>query len=684
KDGWLQLYLGWAQLAKGDAAEATKAFDQAIALAPATKLPALYGEGQAKLLLADIAGARTAFESILAINKDHVCANVGLIATKPASQAMEQVAELEAVLQRKDVTTKQADPRCVVKALTLIGDVHRGAGRLDMARQRYRDALKLVANDVPTLDGLAAVELRDNKPQVAADLIQKALAADAESGETQLLQAELAVRQGKLPDAQTLIDKLAARQPPLPTLAQAHLFVVRGNLLEAKGQDEDAITAYVEGSKLAGDLDLTPVMSAVKKLSELAKKADPAKATEYRNRIDELLKALEQRALEDAQLSTALGVAYLEAGDPAKADNFLRRAVALKGDDPESKLQFARALAAEGKIDEAVSQLKEAQQLDPKRIDIALELARTYQVANRHDDAVAAYDKLLALPDVPIVVRVNAGRYYAQRGMIDKAAAQAEPILKAEPENPGGLYLKAEGLLKADKPEEAGPILTKATDIEADAQYLDALGRALEARYFKSNDGKYIEGARFAYERASKADPKMFHPWLGQGKMLVERKDWDAAVKPLLAASAIDASNASVLYYQGRAYFGLRNAKPEYKKVSAQWLESALKARPELDLASRAEASHLLGELYEDLNKPQDNVRAWENALRLGEEIEKQTGKAPEWLTETYYDLGDLFERLSSFPAQKRVFQRYLDRNPKNATHKTAVQQALLTRLKQY
>jgi tetratricopeptide (TPR) repeat protein len=684
KDGWMQLYLGWANLEKADAGEAAKAFEQAMTLSPATKLSALYGHGQAKLLLADVAAAKTDFSTILETAKDHVCAQIGLIETYPPAQSVQQVAELEAVLLRKDIGAQ--DPRCIVKAHTLIGDVHRAAGRLDMARQRYRDALKLVPLDVQTHGGLAAVELREGKLQVAADHIQKALAANGEHAETLILQADLSVREGKLSDAEAIVEKLAARQPPLPPLTQARLFTVKGKLLDAKGQTDDALAAFTEGAKLAGNLDLTPTMAAVTKLSELAKKApDPAQAAAFRERADKLLQAHDEAAREDAQLSITLGIAYLSSGDPAKAETALRRASALESDDPEAKLQLAKALDAQGKSAEAIAQLEEALKLDGKRTDIALELAVTHQSAGNHDAAIAAYDKLLALPDVPTVVRVNAGRYYAKHKMIEKAAEQAEPILSAEPDNPGGLYLKAEGLIKADKPEEASPILTKATDIDPDPQYLDALGRALEARWKKSDDGKYIEGARFAYERATKADAKMFHPWLGQGRMLVARKDWDAAIVPLVEANQLDPTHAEVMYFMGRAYYGLRMSSQDAKKTSPKWLEKALKARPELDLATRAEASFMLGNLYNDLNQAGDAgnaARSWENAIRLGEEIEKQTTKGPTWLIETYYELGDLYGKLNTCPAQKRAWQRYYDRTTnKSSVRYNTVRQALATSL---
>src|SRR5262249_41544882 len=154
------------------------------------------------------------------------------------------------------------------------------------------------------LVGLARVELKDGKLSVAADLVTKALAQTPDGADAMLVAAELDIRQGKLPDALALSQKLGARQPPLPPLQRANLQLVTGDLLDAQSKDEEAIDAWVEGAKLAGDLDLSPMMAAVTKLGALAKKADDAhdtkKAAEYRDRADKLLSSLADRAQEDA------------------------------------------------------------------------------------------------------------------------------------------------------------------------------------------------------------------------------------------------------------------------------------------------------------------------------------------------------------------------------------------------
>ena len=44
----------------------------------------------------------------------------------------------------------------------------------------------------------------------------------------------------------------------------------------------------------------------------------------------------------------------------------------------------------------------------------------------------------------------------------------------------------------------------------------------------------------------------------------------------------------------------------------------------------------------------------------------EKNGKAPEWLTETWYDLGDLYYKLNNPREQKRAWSTYVKKNPKD------------------
>jgi predicted Zn-dependent protease len=672
KNAMLQLYLGWAQIAKGDTKAAIAAFDAAAANA-ATKLPALYGRGRAKLLAADLAGAKADFAAVLETAKDHVGAMVGLAETLPASQASQREADLLAVLQRKDIA--QADPRAVVEAWSLAGDVARRDGRLDVARERYRKALAISANDLGALNGLTAVELRDNKPAIAAELIQKVFALSKDDPIAKINQAELSIKQGKLPDAIAIIKSLADRVPPLPALQHAQLMIAQGHLLVAQGQDEDAVEAYKQGAKDAGDLDLAPTMAAVEKLGDLAKKAsDPAKADKYRGQADEMLSALATRAQEDPQLSLALGVAYLQAGDPGKAEGFLRRATEMRGNDIQAKLELAKALSRLSKYDEAIGQLKAAIGLDQSRGDIALELARTYEAAKQDDDAHKAYDTLIATKDAAVAARAYAGKFYARKGEIKKAAEQGDAILIAEPENPAGHYLKGEGLLAAGSArwDDARKELAIAVDSDPDPQYLDAQGRVGEA-LAASGESKYLDLALRAYGKATEADPKLFNSWAGQGRVYVARKEWNDAVKPLQEAIKLHADDADVMFS-----LGLCAEKLQQKKVAVEWFVKSGLKKP------AAETSHHLGQLYVDLNAVKFAVQAFEASTRLGEEQEKQTGKPIDWLSEDWYSLGEWAYTLRDYRTTKRAYERFRDRHPPQGDHLREANHLLNTELKSY
>jgi tetratricopeptide (TPR) repeat protein len=672
KDGFLQLYLGWALLAKGDPAGAIKAFDAAVADSPAVKISALYGHGRAKLLLADLDGAKADFAAILEVNKDYVPAQVGLAAALPPAQSTQREADLLAVLARKDI--KEADPRAVVEAWTLAADIARKNGRLDVARERYGKAIEITANDVRALTGLASVELRDNKTAVAEDLIQKALAANGDDVEAQLVAAEVNIKDGKLPDALSHIKKLEAHQPPLPPLQQAHLMLVKGRMLEAQGQDEDAIDAYKSGAKLAGDLDLSPTMAAVEKLTALQKKSaeahDDKKAEEYRARADLMLSGFVDRAQDDPQLAMLLGTAYLQAGDATKAEALLHRAVEMRGNDIEAKLQHGKALARLGRTDEAAAELKGALALDPTRTDIHLELARTYEIAGKLEDAAAEYDKLLTIKDAPLLSRVYAGKFFARQGDIKKAAALAGPILDEDPENAAGHYLKGEGLLAAGKLDEARTELTTATSADPDVQYWDALGRAAEASLAASNDLKFQELAIHAYTNATGADPTWFNPWAGLGRMHVDRHEFTKSIEELDHAWKIK-HDANVAYDFGLAYKTL-GPKP----TAIGWLEESTRLDPK-----RADVWYELGSLYQDSNRRGDDrkmIDALDKATRLGLEEEAQ-GKNLDWLTEAFYTLGDQYMLVHNLSGAKKAWRTYVDRSqahPKDqARYTTAVNQ---------
>jgi tetratricopeptide (TPR) repeat protein len=674
QDLTLALYLGWAHAARGDHAAAAAAFTRAVPAEP-LKLPALLGRAHAKLALADLSGARADFEAILALDKDHLAAQVGLAAALPASQAQQQEAALLAILSRKDLAA--ADPRVVLQAWVLAAEAARRAGKLEPARERYRKAQALAPQDATVLTGLAELELQGGKLDTAVETIEKALALDPGHVTAQLVAADLAIRQKRLDDAGARLQALRTRSPPLPALAGARRGLLEGKLLDAQGQDAAAADAYVAAAELSGDADLTPALTAVTKLHALAEAAEttegPERAAELRTRADRLIARFDDRAKRDPQIALALGAAFLQANAAARAEPWLRRAVAARPGSADAHYQLARALAILGRTDDAIDEIHRAHKIAGGRAEIGIELARIYEAAGREDDAAEAFAKLLAAKDPGIEVRAAAGRFYARRGELAKAAEQGERILALEPANPAGRYLKAEGALAAGNVEEAAKLFREAVDADRDPQYLDGQGRAAEALAAQTGDAKLLDLALRVYIAAAEAAPAMLGPLLGQGRIHVARRDAAKAIPPLLAASKLAPEHPEIARLIGLAYKELAE-----RRVAAEWLARAYR------LAPAAETAWHLGQLYSELNVPREAVTALTNATRLGLEQEKKAGAAVPWRTDALYKLGRIHMDAGNERAAKSAWEKYVRRGPRPGAQLDEVRRELATTLQRY
>ncbi|HET9626243.1 MAG TPA: tetratricopeptide repeat protein [Kofleriaceae bacterium] len=672
KDPAIALYLGWALAARGDQAHAAEAYGDAID-GPATKIAALYGRGTARLELADLEGARADFTAVLALDKDHIGAQVGLAAAAPPSAAEQEESDLLAILARKDLGT--ADPRAVAMAWTRAGDAARRAGRYDVARDRYKKALATVPQDLTATTGLAETELRDGKVAAAAELIGPALAVAKDNVAAQLVQSEIEVADKKLPLARQRLAAIASHPTPLAPLEQARLYLVTGKLLEAEGKDDDAIDAYVEGAHAAKDLDLAPMMAAVDKLSTMIGAADAAKdaarADTLRGRSDQLLGELADAAAKDPRLALQLGLAYLQSGNPEKAEPWLRKASDARPKDAEAKFQLGRDLLKLGKNDDALAALTAALAADPERADIGIALARAYEALARDADAAALYGKLLAGKEPSLELRARAGRFFARTGKLDKAGEQGAKIVALDPGNAAGLYLKGEGLLAAGKAADAKQAFQRAVEVDRDPQYLDALGRAAEALAITSNDRELQDLALRSYLAATELAPGLFSSLAGEGRLYVARHEAAKAVPPLLAANKIDPRNAEVMALIGAAYQELQQAT-----AALEWLEASARLAPSADTYWR------IGQLYRDANQGSAAAGALASATRLAAEAEKKTGKPVAWLTDALYLRGRVSFDLHDEAGARDAWSLYVARNPAPSAQLSEVKQLLATSLR--
>ena len=149
----------------------------------------------------------------------------------------------------------------------------------------------------------------------------------------------------------------------------------------------------------------------------------------------------------------------------------LRTALSLNPNYLPAHLQLARIDMDDGQMDDALAQARLAVQLDPLSQESLEALGRVLHVSGRYTEAIAAYDRALALAD-SLIARQHKAYALAQLGRKDDAIALARTI-------PWPSY-RFRALAAAGAKSEAEALLPK-TEPENRVYYLLILGRKEEA-----------------------------------------------------------------------------------------------------------------------------------------------------------------------------------------------------------
>jgi cytochrome c-type biogenesis protein CcmH/NrfG len=179
--------------------------------------------------------------------------------------------------------------------------------------------------------------------------------------------------------------------------------------------------------------------------------------------------------LEIAHESGALGIAQLQADQPAEAVVNLKNALAKNPDDPDLVYYLARAAAA---LSSEFNEKLLTQFPQTARGHEAL--GQNYYSAKMFSEAEKEYEKAIALrPDLP-GLHLELGEIYAASSQSAKAEEQFRSEARLQPGNAEAAYRLGDVLLQAGKMKEAAEELRRSDSLRPDMpETLCALARAL-------------------------------------------------------------------------------------------------------------------------------------------------------------------------------------------------------------
>jgi DNA-binding winged helix-turn-helix (wHTH) protein/TolB-like protein len=138
------------------------------------------------------------------------------------------------------------------------------------------------------------------------------------------------------------------------------------------------------------------------------------------------LRALElDPSLSECHISVAR-IKWWSDWDRQGAESSFRRAIEINPNDTQSRREFARFLAQLSRFDEALSEIRYAQQIDPLSVQVINMLGWIHYYGRQHDEAAAAFRHALSLEPNHATTRYYLGLALAQKGALEDAISELE------------------------------------------------------------------------------------------------------------------------------------------------------------------------------------------------------------------------------------------------------------------
>jgi tetratricopeptide (TPR) repeat protein/SAM-dependent methyltransferase len=313
---------------------------------------------------------------------------------------------------------------------------HHQAGRLHEAERLYRQILAADSRHADSLHLLGVIAYQVGHHDLAADLINRAIAINANDAVYHSNLSNALKGQGRLDEAVACCRRAIDLKPDF---AEAHNNL--GNALKDQGRLDDAVACYRQA------LVLKPNFAEVHN--------NLGKTLKDQGRLDDAVACYRQALMlkpDYAEAHNDLGIALKDQGKLDEAVACYRQALVLKPDYAGAHNNLGITLKDQGKLDEAVACFRQALVLKPDYAEVHNNLGSVLKEQGKLDEAVACLRQALVLKPDFAEVHNNLGNARKDQGILDEAVAFYRRALVLKPDyadahNNLGIALKDQGKL---------------------------------------------------------------------------------------------------------------------------------------------------------------------------------------------------------------------------------------------
>jgi tetratricopeptide (TPR) repeat protein len=248
---------------------------------------------------------------------------------------------------------------------------------------------------------------------------------------------------------------------------------------------------------------------------------------------------------DDPKVNVALGVAYLERGDGARALARLQHAVKVAPDSADAHNWLGVALLDRADFPRGIASLRKAVALDPKNTRAYANLGWALAKSGELDEAADVFRKALALEPESLAAHFNLGMALREKGDFAAALPHLRRVVEADPRNASLHYELGQALRQSGELDGAIAAFERALELHPElreAYY--ALGAALKQQSVMAR--KPAPPAPGGPRVSSAADELV-----ERAKAAVARRDFKTAEVALAEALRLDADHAESHTLQG-------------------------------------------------------------------------------------------------------------------------------------
>ncbi len=272
-----------------------------------------------------------------------------------------------------------------------------------------------------------------------------------------------------------------------------------------------------------------------------------------------------------------LGTVYLQAsrGRPeyiAEAERLANEILQKDSNYVEGHILMGSVLFAQNKSDEARAKLIHAVEIDPKRIQSYMSLARFYVVTRDPAKAEETFKRALSIDNSSALTHTEYGKYLVQINRLPEAEVELQKAVEVEPSNHNSRFVLASFYLvnkRLDKAEEAYKALA---DLDKDKPE----GQAVLGDFYSTV--RRLDDAVRVYQDILTRNPDYTQGRYRLGEIMLMRGDTKAANEEIDVVLKKDPGDRQALLL--RARISARSGQAEGLKAAIEDLKEVLKQEP--------------------------------------------------------------------------------------------------------